>query len=197
MLPSLSIEVNGARVATIDLAELDVANVSVHGALDSLPKATLHAGGGRYAASGSSYLLWAAGHALLPGDVLRVMLCDACDNADQGKTIAELYPDEAPCTVTDFSITDAMAVEIRARPRLHDHFAVHAETSAGQQASATSNDLNTDFSFGLLWDHFHPSEARVRLATYCFDDVLQRTGGTPHLQTMIGLGDSASFVLLR
>jgi hypothetical protein len=196
-MPSFVIAVNGTRVATIDLAELDVADVSVHGALDAFPKTRMNAAGSRCAASGSSHWIWIAEHALLPGDVLRVTLRDQCDNADRGKTIAELYPDEAPCTITDFSITEEMATEIRARPRLHDDFSVHAETSAGQQASATSDDLHTEFSFGLLWDSFHPSQARVRLSTYCFDDVLARTGGTTHLQTMIGLGDSASFVLVR
>lgn len=196
-MPSFAIDVNGTRVATIDLTALDVVDVSVHGALDSLPKARLDASGGRYASSGSSHWIWVAERALLPGDVLRVTLRDQCDNADRGKTIAELYPDDAPCTVTDFSITDEMATEIRARPRLHDDFIVQAETSSGQQASAASNDLNTDFSFGLLWDNFHPTQARVRLSTYCFDDVLKRTGGNKHLQTIIGLGDSASFVLVR
>jgi hypothetical protein len=196
-MPGFSIEINGMRVATIDLAGLEVVDVSVHGALDRLPKARLDASGGRYTASDSGHWIWVAEHALLPGDVLRVTLHEQCDSADPGKTIAELYPDEAPCTVTDFSITDQMAAEIRALPRLHDQFSVRAETSSGQQARAASNDGNTDFSFGLLWDHFHPSQARVQLSTYCFDDVLKRTGGTKNLQTTIGLEECASFVLVR
>jgi hypothetical protein len=188
----ISIEVNGVGIATISLAGLDVVDVSVHGALDREPKATLHAMGGNYAEGGCGHLIWVDERSLLPSDVLNVRLNEACDIVDQGKTIAELYPDEEPSTTSDFSISDDMVAEIRARPRLHEGFIVQVETSSAQQVKATSDDLDTGFAFSFLWDRFHPDRARVRLATYRLDDVLARTGGTDHMRTTLSFGDSVS-----
>jgi hypothetical protein len=196
-MPSIAIELNGVRIATISLEELDVVDVSVHGALDRAQKASLGAVGGNYADGGCGHLIWIAERSLQPGDVVNVSLNEACDLADQGKTIAELYPDEEPYTGPDFAISDEMAAEIRARPRLHEGFIVQVETSSARQATATSDDLHTDFTFGLLWDSFRPNQARVRLATHCLDDVLARTGGTEHLKTVLSLGENAAFSLLR
>lgn len=196
-MPGISVEVNGTRIATISLAGMQVMDVSVFGALNHDPKARLNAAGNHRAGDGYGYLIWIAEQALLPGDAVRVSLDASCGIADSGKTIAELYPDEEPCTRTDFTIDETMAAQLRARPRLHDAFAVQVETSSGQQATAASDDLNTDFSFSLLWDSSRPDQARVRLATHCLDDVLSRTGGTTHLKTMLSVGDSASFVLAR
>ena len=196
-MPSISIDVNGTRVATIGLSGTQLVDVSVHGALDRMPKAALSATGGNFEEGGCGYLIWIDEVALLPGEVVRVSLNEFCDVADQGKTIEELYPDEEPSGRSDFTISDDMAAEIRSRPRLHEAFLVQAGTSPGQQAEAASDELNTDFRFGFIWDSSRPTQARVRLATYCLDDVLARTGGTAHLQTTLSFGDSASFSLVR
>lgn len=196
-MPSLSIDVNGSRVATIDLARLQVASVSAHGALDHAPGATLDAFGGNYGDGESGHLIWIAEHALLPGDVLRVGLDALCDGADPGRTMAELYPDAEPGDRTDFTIDAAMAAELRARPRLQKAFVVQAATSTGQQAMAASDERHTDFRFGLTWDRFRPDQARIWFGTYCLDDVLAREVGTEHLRTAISLGDSASFSVTR
>jgi hypothetical protein len=193
----ISIEVNGRSIATISLAGMDVVDVSVHGALDRELKAMLSAMGGNYSEGGCGYLIWIAERGLLPGEVLSVKLSDACDIATQGKTIAELYPDEEPSTKTDFSISNEMAEEIRARPRLHEGFVVQVETSLAQEAKATSDDLNTDFTLSFLWDRYRPDQVRVRLATYCLDDVLARTGGTVHLKTNLSIGDNVIFSVLQ
>lgn len=196
-MPGISVEVNGARVATISLAGREVVDVSVSGALDRDRKASLNAGGNHRVGDAYGYLIWIPEQALLAGDRVCVRLDESCGIADQGKTIEELYPDEEPCTRTDFTIDEKMAAEVRARPRLHEAFAVQVETSSGELANAASDDRNTDFSFSVLWDSSRPNQARVRLATHCLDDVLARTGGTTHLKTTLAMGDSASFVLTR
>lgn len=45
-MPGIAIELNGSHFITIDLAGMDVVDVSVHGALDQAPKAVLYAHGG-------------------------------------------------------------------------------------------------------------------------------------------------------
>lgn len=197
MMSSISIEVNGRGIATISLAGLDVVDVSVHGALDREQKAVLSAMGGNYSKGGCGHLIWIAERGLLPDEVLNVRLSERCDIATQGKTMAELYPNEEPSTKSDFSIDSEMAEELRARPRLHEGFIVEVETSLAQQAKATSDDLNTDFTFSFLWDRFRPDQVRVRLATHCLDDVLARTGGTEHLKNTLSIGESVKFSVLR
>ena len=194
-MPGISIQLGGSHVATINLSGMDVVDVSVHGALDQNPKAALGAIGGNYAEGGCGHLIWISDQSLLPGEVLSVKLNEACDGSDQGKTIQELFPDDEPSAQTDFTITDEMAAEIRTRPRLHEDFAVQVETSLGPRAVAVSNEHNTSFTFGVLWDFTRPTQARVRLTTHCLEDVLARRTGTNHLETILSVGDSASFVL--
>jgi len=195
-MPGLSVQVNGERMATIDLSGLNLVNVSVHGALDSEQYAMLHADGGQHGDGGSGYLTWIAEHALTPGDVLTLTYMEACEGGDDGKTIAQLWPDEPPSTRTDWSIDSQMEAEIRARPRLREGFLVQAGTSAGARVAAASDARNTDFRFSVVWTGFGEERARVRLATYCLDDVLQRTGGAEHLATVLSFGDSVMFSLL-
>lgn len=196
-MASITIEVNGRDIATISLAEMEVVDVSVHGALDREQKAMLSAMGGNYSEGGCGHLIWIADRSLLPGEVLSVRFNETCDIATQGKTIDELYPDEEPSTEADFAISDVMAAEIRARPRLHEGFIVQVETSLAQQAQATSDDRNTDFNFSFLWNRFQPDQVRVRLATYCLDDVLARTGGKEQLNSTLSVGDKVEFLMLQ
>lgn len=195
-MPGITIELNGNRIATIDLAGMQVADVSVRGGLDREQKAVLDAMGGNVDAGGCGSLIWVADRPVPPGEVLRVSLADSRGTADRGRTIEELYPDEPPSTRTDFTISDEMAAAIRARPQRHEGFTVRAATSSGDQAQAASGERHTDFSFGVFWDSYHPGQARIRLRTHCLDDVLARSGGTAHLDATIATGGSASFVLV-
>lgn len=115
---------------------------------------------------------------------------------DRGRTIQELSPDDEPCTQTDFALTEAMIAEIRPRPNLHESFAVQIETSTGQQAIAVSNERNTSFIFHVLWDWSRPSQVRVHLSTHFLDDIIERNGGTKHMEELLSFGNGALFTLL-
>lgn len=199
-MPGLSVELNRTRIATIDLAPLEVLDVAIHGALNIDPKARLHSGSTHCIDGVRGSLIWIAERYLVPGDILSVRLDAACGVADRGRTIDEVYPEVEggkPFSKDDPVMDENTLAQLRARPRLHDAFLVQVETSSGEQATAASDDLHTDFSFTLLWDRFRPDQARIRLASYCLHDVLQRTGGTTHLKTMLSAGDSAKVVLVR
>jgi len=195
-MPHIAVDVNNIRITTIDLTSMRVIDASVRGALDLPLKAAVDAMGSNDDEDGCGHLTWLIDHPLQPGDIVRVHLNQHAAEGDVGKTLEDLFPDETPSTQTDFSISDTMAAEIRARPRLHAAFEVQASTSAGQQATATSDERNTDFRFSVLWDHFQPDQARVHLATYCLDHVLARMAGTTHLQTTIRAGERATFSLV-
>jgi hypothetical protein len=195
-MPGISIELNGVRVATINLAGMDVIDVSVNGALDQSPKAMLEAMGGNYGEGGCGHLIWIAEKSIATSDVLEVKLIENCDISDRGQTIEELYPDQEPCNQTDFTITDEMAAELRERPRLHQAFSVQAETTCGQKAAAISDESSASFTFRVLWNFLHPTLARVHLTTNCLDDVLARKASVIHLDGTLSVGDSALFRLV-
>lgn len=196
-MAGITVHLDGKRITTVNLTGLEVVDVSTHGALDQNPKASLSVSGGTYTdTDAAGHWTWVAEMPLQVDQVVKISFVEECEAGERGKTVQELFPDEEPCDQTDFSITPAMALEIRARPRLHEGFSVRAQTSLGHQSVATSDERNTSFSFRVLWDWTRPGQARVRLGTHCLDNVLERTVGSEHLQLTLSLGDSASFTLL-
>lgn len=214
-MTGMSIAVNGTCVATIGLDGKEVVNAAVYGALDRLPKAFLDANGGDYRAGGAGHRIWVSERPVLPGDVVTVSFDAHCESADEGATIAELYPDAAseaaeateptePTEPTDNkrdrTISAELAAEIRARPRLHDGFRVRVRTSsegeAEAEAEAASGDDSTDFAVSLLWDHTRPHQARRHLSTSCLADFLAKAGRRTQLQTVLALGETAVITLL-
>lgn len=195
-MPGFAIQIDGARVATIDFAGQNVVQASFFGALDKEEKAILDASGGNYGEDESIHLIWIAERAIQIGQVMTIQFMEACEGADKGKTIGELFPDVEISPQTDFSITDEMAAEMRARPQLHEAFTVNVETSSGYRATASSDVSNTSFSTSVLWNWTRPEQARVELRTYCLDDVLERKLGTTHLEEVLSFGDSVTFTLV-
>lgn len=196
-MPNLSIAVNGTRIATLGLERMQIVDVSVHGGLDCEQKATLSATGGNYADGDCGHLIWIDERAILPGEVVSVSLDENCNVGDQGKTIKALFPEEDAVTSHDFKLSEEMTAQIRALPRRHEQFLVQVESSVAQKAKAASDELNTNFMFGVVWNWRLPNQARVRLTTSCLDDVLARTGGNRHLQMTLALGESVSFSLVE
>ena len=196
-MPGILVEVDGARVATIDLSAMQVVDVSVHGGLDGENKATLDAYGGNYADGACGHLIYIEERVLLPGQLVCVTFQAHCDNPDRGQTLDELYPGEEAIPRTDFSINEERAAELRARPRLHEEFIAQVDTASGERMTAVSDEFNTSFRFGLLWDWLHPDRARMSLTTYCLEDVLARRPGTKHVESMLDLGQSVVFSLVR
>lgn len=194
-MPCLSIELDDVPIATINCSGMEIVAISIEGALDINPKATVDATGGNFAADGCGYLIWVSEKPLPAGEVLRVTLNELCEKADEGKTIAALFPEAAPCTQTDFTITREMAEEIRARPRLHESFAVQVDTSTGFHAVATSNSERSNFSLKVGWDFTRPNQARVYLHSWGLEDAQARRAGAVHMEAVLSVGDGVSVVL--
>lgn len=195
-MPGIAIHIDGTHLATVNFAGMEMADVSVHSGLDKESPATLQAATGNFQEGGCGYLIWVNDMKLQSGQVLGLKFMEACETEDSGKTIQELYPDEPQSEPTDFSMTDAMTAELRARPRLRESFTVAAGTSSGQLVTTSSDETNTDFTFRVFWDATRPDQARVSLRTHCLDDVVARRLGPEHLHGSLAIGESASFTLL-
>lgn len=195
-MASISIRIDRSPFASISLGHLTMLDVSVTGALNRESKCDLSAGGGDFRECGRGYLIFVDQVLIKAGQVISVMFTAGTGSGDPGHTIAELYPDAAPCPRADFSITEEMAAELRARPMLHEAFTAQVETSCGSHAIATSDRQNTDFTFRVLWTDDAPDTARVHFTTCCLNDVLARRCGTTYLRATMALGGVASFTLL-
>ena len=192
----IAIELDGAHIATIDLTGLDIVDVFVHGALDREMKAALTAMGGNYRDGGCGHLLWLDERPLLAGQVLKVSLLAQCGAPDRGRSMQELYPDEDPPAGMDLTIDAETQAEMRARPQLHDAFAVCASTSRGLQAAVASDLRNTGYTFRVFWDFTRPQATRVHLTTHCLDHVLAKELGPDHLEGELAPGEYATFSLV-
>lgn len=196
-MPSVLIEVDGNLIANVDLSGMQVVDVAVHGGLNGEEKATLSAMGGNYEDGGCGQLIWINERPIAPGEVVCIKFREDCASPDHGKAIDEQYPDGPSSTAFDFAMNDEMVAELRNRPRLHDGFIIQAETSSGARAMASSDDLNTQFRFGLLWDWLHPEQARLSLRTYSFENIISRSEGAKHLEARLAWGDSTTFSVIK
>jgi hypothetical protein len=192
----MSIAVDGATVAAVDLAQLDMFAVHLYGDLTSAHVASLSCHGGTYPKDGpSTFRMWA--EQALPGreSVVTVTLADSAPTAQltQGMTIAEMFPDEPPCERTDFTPTPTEEEEMRNRPRLREGFSWALRTSGGDNLAGRNDGDDDSIAFSVLWWHDYPTQARVNASTTNIDNVLRREGGTKLYKGMLNVGDSVTF----
>ncbi|GGY76679.1 hypothetical protein ACFFTM_22380 [Pseudoduganella plicata] len=192
----MNIAVDGATVAAVDLARLDMFAVHLYGDLTSADAACLSCHGGTYPDDGpSTFRIWA--EQALPGrtPMVTVTFTDSAPAAQltQGKTIAEMFPDEPHSGRTDFTPTPAEEAELRNRPRVRAGFSWALRTSGGDDLAGRNGSDDDSFAFSVLWTPDYPTQARVNGSTTNIDNVLRRAGGTELYNGMLHVGDSVTF----
>ena len=192
----MTIAVDGATVAAVDLAQLDMFAVHLYGDLTNADAATLSCHGGTYPDDGpSTFRIWAEQALLGRTPVVTVTLADSAPAAQltPGKTLAEMFPDEPPCERTDFTPTPAEEEELRKRPRVRDGFSWALRTSSGDNLAGRNGSDDDSFAFSVLWWHDRPTQARVNASTTNVDNVIRREGGTKLYNGMLNVGESVTF----
>jgi len=196
-MPALKVSIDGAPVATVCTDGFDILTVQVHGTLVDSELATLDISGGRYPAVGeSTHLIWANDTYLNHGQVVNVAFLENAPTSHAGKTIDELFPDEEPVTQTDFSLTDAMFAEIRARPKARDGFNFRLDMAHGLSVIGETRPADHGFGFSVLWAHTRTEEARVSLHSYSLEELEQRAPGNYYAKERMQFSDSIQFELL-
>jgi hypothetical protein len=192
----MHVAVDGATVAAVDLARVDMFAVHLFGDLTRAEAASLSCHGGTYPDDGpSTFRIWVE-RALLGRDpVVTVTLADSMPAAQltDGKTIAEMFPDEPPCERTDFTPTPAEEDELRKRPRVRQGFSWGLRTSTGIDLSGRNGPDDDSFAFSVVWTPDYPTQARVNASTTNIENVLRRTGGEQLYSGMLNVGDSVTF----
>jgi len=192
----MHVTVDGATVAAVDLAQVDMFAVHLYGDLTSDHVAALSCHGGTYPEDGpSTFRLWVEKGLLEHAPLVTVTLADSAPAAQltQGKTIAEMFPDQPPCERTDFTPTPAEEDELRDRPRVREGFSWALRTSTGIDLSGRNGADDDSFAFSVLWTQDRPTQARVNASTTNVENVIRRAGGTKLYNGMLNVGDSVTF----
>lgn len=191
-MAAIRIEVDGTVLATVTVDGMHVLHVSVHSSLDAEAPALLEVQGGTYGEQVSGHRIWVSDERLAAGQAVKVSLIECDGPFDQGRTLADMFPEDDSSEEFDFAMTDARAAELRTRPRLKDAFSMEVETSSGTGCSVNSDPQNDNFTFMIVWDFTRPLQARLSVRTYCAEDIILRSGGTDHLRETMVLGGSAT-----
>ncbi|UOD30098.1 hypothetical protein INH39_32950 [Massilia violaceinigra] len=194
-MAAIRIDVDGTVLATVNVDGMHLLHVSVHSSLDVEAPASLEIHGGTYGEQVSGHRIWVSDNPLAAGQSVKVSLIECDGPFDQGRTPADMFPEDDSSEEFDFTMTEARAAELRARPRLKDAFSMEIETSSGTRCPVNSDPQNDRFTFMVLWDFTRPLQARLSVRTYCAEDVILRGGGTDHLQETMPPGGFATCLI--
>jgi hypothetical protein len=157
--------------------------------------ATLDVSGGNYLDEGEARsLIWIDHRRVQTGQVVRIASVADAQSKTAGKTIAELYPDEAPCAQTDFTPTEAMFEEVRKRPLLRGGYTFRLATSTGMEYTGHTRDDEYGFTLSVLWTaQYRPECARFSLRSITFEQLRTRAPARDHVRGDLWLGQSLRF----
>lgn len=174
-MPALEISVDGVSVVTVNTDGLDVLGINVGGTQIDEELASLDVSGGSYPEGGPpESLTWIASTPLCSGQQVSVVFHEQGSSTQPGKTIEELFPDEPPVEQTDFTPTEEMFKELRAKPKLREKFNLQLVSSSGASFVGETSPAEHGFGFSVLWNSFHPERARVSLHAYTLDNLENR-----------------------
>jgi hypothetical protein len=190
-MPALDISLDGTRIATVSTDGFTVMAVNVGGTLIDEEFASVDVSGGSYPKGApSTYLTWVSQQALQPGQRIKVTFLESGISSHAGKTIGELYPDAPPSSKIDFTPTDEMMRELRAKPKRREKFTLHLTSSKGKVFDVETRPEEHSFGFSILWISYQPEHARVSLHSYTLDSLENRGSMNNHVREQLEYGDS-------
>ena len=114
----------------------------------------------------------------------------------EGKTIEELFPDEAATTVGDFKPRADLIKEISEKPKLRGKFSFRLQSSFGTVFVGETRPNEHGFGFTVLWNSFHPERARVSLHSYTLENLETGSAMNYHVEEQMQYGNSVCFELV-
>lgn len=192
-MPALAVFIDGAPLVTVCCDGYDVVSVRLSGTRVERELATLDVSGGSYPDGGESiHLIWVSERPLEIGQRVSVAFLDVGATTERGKTIEELFPNDGPCESMDFTPTERMFEELRAKPALRNGYSFEYQPAAGGVYVGRTEPEEHGFGFTVLWNSHRPERASVSLNSYTIDSIQQRTPGHDHAREHIKFGQSVS-----
>jgi hypothetical protein len=175
-VPTIATKVNGILLAQVKTNGYDVVSVDVQGTCLDNEIAELMMTGGKYPDEGEFvYLTWVNSNQLKPGDLVEVTIQDEGDTSHMGKTIAELFPDDAKTVEeVDFTPNAQIFAELRLKPRLREGFRFQLEMNRAIAYVGETAPREHGFGFSVLWNSQSPDRARLSLHSYTIDGLEQQ-----------------------
>jgi hypothetical protein len=192
-MPSISVCLDDEELVCVRTDGYEVMSVSVSGTRVEDEFAELYMSGGSYPEQGeSTHLIWLNSLPILPGQVVKVNVAEDGETSEAGKTIDELFPDEASSDPIDFKPTTEMFAELRARSSRRPGYRFEIQLSSGTNVLAETTPDEHGFGFSVLWNSHRPERASVSLHSYTIDSMEHRTPMKYHVQEHLKPGQSAS-----
>ncbi|RZI58619.1 MAG: hypothetical protein EOP37_15180 [Rubrivivax sp.] len=173
-MPAISILVDGEPVATAHTEGLSVLSAHVQGSRSDEEFASVDLHGTTTEAS--TFLIWIGSLTLQQGQQVEVRFLEAGETAPPGKTIEELFPDEADDEEQDDEPSMASVFEeICARPLHRAGYGLTFSSSAGLAFEGRTGEDDHAFSLHVAWNMHRPDRAHFSLRAYTLDELESRT----------------------
>lgn len=190
-MPSICVDLNGKRLATVNSDGFDVLAVHVDGATAQEVLASLDFSG--YSREAEQSRIWINALPLNAGDEVTVSMDAPAEAPDKGTTIAQLYPDAEPAETYEFpKMTDEWFNEIASRRQYHAGFMFRLQSSLGTDYSGSTHKPESGFRFHVLWDFTRQNRARVALSSNSLENIRHRQKGRDHVREELATGRSVT-----
>jgi hypothetical protein len=188
-MPSVSISVDGAPVATVGTDGRTAVSVHAGGTRVDEDYADLSVSGGVYGRDDKTeHRIWVSCKPLSVGQAVEVAFMEIGGDSGSGQTIEELFPDQPTLTRPTAQENAEMFAEVRSARVLRDGYSLEYTSSAGIVTLTRTNPEEHGFGFSVLWTDHHPERVSVSLHSYTIDSVEQRGPGRSHVQEKILVG---------
>ena len=150
--------------------------------------------GGKYPDEGDAvYLTWIS-QPLKSGDLVEVTIQDEGDTSHEGKTLAELFPDESETSEEmDFTPTPQVFAELRSKTRVREGFRFDLKTNRDTAYIGETAQAEHGFGFTVLWNRHRAGRANLSLHSYTIDGLEHRTSMHDHVREYIEPFTAVSF----
>lgn len=194
----ITVSIDGLTRAAISCDGFDVVSVGIGSTRVDQELATVHVSGSRYPDTGeSTYLIWAE-DSLCPGQTVSVTFAEAGPTVGIGKTIDELYPDDAgseDSKTEDFSLTPALMQELRAKPKVRAAWRFALCGPNDHRHISQTTEAEHGFGFNVLWNVHRPDRASFSLHSYDLENLEQRTPMRDHVRGKLEYGEAVELVV--
>lgn len=186
-MPTLTVSLNREVISQVRTDGYDVMSVSVQGTCVDHELAEISMAGTRGVEHGdATYLTWINSVALQGGDLVEVIIQEQGETSHEGKTIAELFPQEEPAIKEmDFTPPVGLFTELRSKKRVRSGFRFELATSRGTTYLGETAEPEHGFGFTLLWNSQRPERANLSLHSYTIDSLEHQQPMRDHVREYV------------
>lgn len=192
-MPAFSIFLDNTLLARVCTDGFEVLAIQAGGVRSDNELADINMSAGSYVDEQEKiHLIWINSQPISANQELRIEYSVDGFNSHEGKTIEEMFPDDATNPVSDSaSVADVLA-EFWQRPSVRDGYSFDVRLPNGESIRSKSSSEDLGFGFSVLWNSYKPGRASVSLHTYTRESMEQSSPGTDHVRAYLRPGQEVS-----